>query len=462
MSRRRFNIGLEPRTDETPSSVPEQTTDNIIKRINHTQPKEETNTFQYRYVKLQKLVFNEKNDYPIEEIEEMAVSLLYNGLQHNLVAKYDLDTDTYKLISGERRTRGLQLLQQQYEDGKQTDEWNALYQKNIAPLIENGIPVKLDDSTNDIDEEIRLHITNVDVRELSASKKAAVVARLKELYQLKAERGELTESVSTKIASDLKITERQVRQYNTINKKLIPELKEEFDKNNITVKDGSKFAQLDCETQKTILEMIKAGQKVGQDELAILKKEKELTENRLKDLENSLSEKAALIEEQQLEKEEIIRHNEELINSLKASLEEAEDSTMEHEEELRQQLEIELQEQNQQVIEELQETLKTLQEEKIELARSINSLERESSEKKAEIQQLQKELAKQSAQTKEVEPELTADEKKQLRIKYELEQLAKNITNLLDSAEKKIEELSPDESSEETYVLLLNKLLEAR
>lgn len=457
MSRKTINMGLKSRSDNTPPAS-EANTNNVIQRINKTQQAEENSIFKYRYVKLEKFTFNEKNDYPIEAIEEMGNSLLFNGLQHNLVAKYDIDTDTYKILSGERRTRALQHLKKLYEEG-QSEEWNTIYQKNIEPLLENGIPTKLDDSKDDIDEEIRLHVTNVDVRELTAAKKAAVIARLNELYRIKAERGEMAEGISNKIASDLKITDRQVRQYNAINEKLISGLKEEFDKNNITVKDGSKFAQLDEDEQQAILEMIRAGQKVGQSELAVIKKEKELVDNKVKELENSLSEKAAQLEAQQKEKEDVIKHNEELLESLKKT----EESKAEQEEELRQQLESEIQAENQQAIANLQSALKELQIEKMMLTRNIDSLEKESSKKKAEIEQLQKELDKQINEptSEKTVVALSDEEKQQLKIKYELEQLAQNVNSLLNNAEKKIAALSKEECKED-YVVLLEKLLKAR
>ena len=63
--------------------------------------KEDMNTaFNFKFIPREKIVFNPNNDFDMENIDEMADSILNFGMQHNFVALYNDDNDTYILESG--------------------------------------------------------------------------------------------------------------------------------------------------------------------------------------------------------------------------------------------------------------------------------------------------------------------------------------------------------------------------
>lgn len=78
---------------------------------------------------------------------------------------------------------------------------------------------------------------------------------------------------------------------------LLPELKDEFDKKNITLTEGSEIGKLNEDEQRQILDALRTGEKVSLDEIKALKKEKA-------NLAKEIKEKEALISKLQLEVEE--------------------------------------------------------------------------------------------------------------------------------------------------------------
>ncbi len=59
-------------------------------------------SFRIEKIPYDKIVTNTKNKYSIENIEELAFSILHNGLKQNLEVR-DNNDGTFTLISGERR-----------------------------------------------------------------------------------------------------------------------------------------------------------------------------------------------------------------------------------------------------------------------------------------------------------------------------------------------------------------------
>ena len=77
--------------------------------VEDTSPK---GKFRTKDLSIFKIYANESNFYPQEDIEQKAGEILALGLLENLVVKYEPieGVGEYKLISGERRWRGLNLL----------------------------------------------------------------------------------------------------------------------------------------------------------------------------------------------------------------------------------------------------------------------------------------------------------------------------------------------------------------
>lgn len=307
--------------------------------------KSKTEGFQIKIIPRKKIRTNKKNCYGIREVERLKESILQFGLQQNLTVVYSLEEDMYIIEAGHRRCQALDELIEEFSGVHSTPENEvqgqplslneenssgttvvpeqqndisgkpslperiALYLKNVKPY-EVGYPCKINSFLKDEEDydgieteatllsEARLIITNEDVRSTNPAEKAAAVARLEEIYQKLNIGKKKSEKVNVieKVAEDLGISEQQVKNYKSINN-LLPELKEEFEKNNITLREGSEIGKLNEEEQRQILAALHAGEKVSLDEIKALKKEKA-------NMAKEIKEKEALISKLQLEVEE--------------------------------------------------------------------------------------------------------------------------------------------------------------
>lgn len=319
--------------------------------------KSKTEGFQIKIIPRKKIRTNKKNCYGIREVERLKESILQFGLQQNLTVVYSLEEDMYIIEAGHRRCQALDELieefsgvlstpenevqvqplylneenssgkpslpeqentsgkpglpeQHQYTSGETVSpERIALYLKNVKPY-EVGYPCKINSFLKDEEDydgveteatllsEARLIITNEDVRSTNPAEKAAAVARLEEIYQKLNIGKKKNEKINVmeKVAEDMNISKQQVANYKSFNN-LLPELKEEFERNNITLKEGSEIGKLNEDEQRQILAALHAGEKVSLDEIKALKKEKA---NMAKDI----KEKEALISKLQIEVEE--------------------------------------------------------------------------------------------------------------------------------------------------------------
>ncbi len=212
--------------------------------------------YNFQYIAKEKIQSNPKNEkYTQDGIESLMESILVNGLRHNLSVLYDADQDKYRLISGERRYRAICMMNDK--------DYNTLF-----PM---GIPCKIEKANiDDIDEEIMLISANHDVRETSMEVKRWEVSRLKELYEAKKLTGEI-KNINAEIAKQLNISERQARKYTTAEK-LIPELSDLLNKNNIDLNQADKFGRLDEDAQYQILELVQKNGSIDNAEYQSIKK----------------------------------------------------------------------------------------------------------------------------------------------------------------------------------------------
>ncbi len=244
---------------------------NAIGRID-----EPVNTaFVSRFVKREKMVFSRENDYPIEAVEKLADSILELGLIHNIEVFYNEDEDIYIVDSGEQRTRAIDLLIETYRDFKDKDSpAYKKYLRNVRLFEEKGYPCKvvmpINDSSLSAEEaalydDLTRQIRIIEANETDRKKNPAVTRKkIEELDRLMKKRQELLSrsekiNVNEEIGKMLNITERQVTKYKAVER-LIPELKELFDRNGITLNDGANYAKLSPEEQRQLLTVIEAGE----------------------------------------------------------------------------------------------------------------------------------------------------------------------------------------------------------
>lgn len=308
----------ETETISRSPSDPNLETDTISRSSGDLNSQKTAHRMEIRYIPRRKIRTNKKNNYPMSELDSLEKSILQYGLQQPLTVLYIMEEDKYVLEAGHRRCTVLdQLIETYKECQNEEDEQYLLYLQNIQPY-EAGYPCIVTDRLSEdmyydvsdenlsekaIDSEIRLIITNEEVRSTSAQVKAHNIQRLTELYTLKNKDKKRTEkiNINEKIAEDLNLGITQVKVYKTVNN-LIPALKELFDSNNITLKEGSNYASLSEEEQFQIANLIQAGHKISEADIKAIKREKQALEEEyatnlrmLKDeLENKEQELAAL------------------------------------------------------------------------------------------------------------------------------------------------------------------------
>lgn len=216
----------------------------IADKVNKLDSKQD---FNLQNIDIEKIVPSEKNFYGMRDIEELAEDIKANGLYHNLVVvPYE---DKYKIVSGERRYRALKSLG---------------YKK---------VPCQVRKDIGEVDSEIILIQANAKTRELTSSEKMQQIQRLDELYKEKRRNGEKLEGKTRDlIGKNLGLSGAQVGKYQKIDKDLIPELKEMFEKNNLDMAKAASIAALELPGQMTIYETLKGNVEISREEVNKLTK----------------------------------------------------------------------------------------------------------------------------------------------------------------------------------------------
>ncbi|MEG0476013.1 MAG: DUF3850 domain-containing protein, partial [Carnobacterium sp.] len=117
------------------------------------------------------------------------------------------------------------------------------------------IPCKIIKSTDDIQAELQLLLANSTARELTDYEKTYQAGRLQELLQdLKKSGYQFTGRKREIVAQLMNVSSAQVQRMDSINKKLIPELKEEFKDGNMNITAAYEMSRLPEEQQEETLE----------------------------------------------------------------------------------------------------------------------------------------------------------------------------------------------------------------
>ena len=231
------------------------------------------NPFNFKRIPREKIIFNENNDFSMENIEELANSLLKNGLEHNLTGHYDDDRDLYILESGERRIRALDLLNSKFgsvtrinELPESEQENFVLFRSNILPLLTEGIPFKVnsfskehnDENGNRLDEirsELRKYATNLDVRQFTPKERSDYISKVKKLLEEEASLLGKNKVTKDEIADAIGISRRQLHKYELLDS-LIPRFKELFENKKLRIEAVSTLSGLTEEEQQAICNRI--------------------------------------------------------------------------------------------------------------------------------------------------------------------------------------------------------------
>lgn len=377
-------------------SISEGMLSGISKNTEKVATLEAKENFKFEYIDIDDIRKNKKNFYEISDINELVEDISINGLNHNLVVR-PIENGLYELISGERRYTALKELVSRGEEK---------FKK---------VPCKVSD-LNDLDSEIVLIQANAQSRELSDADKLKQVERLTELYNIKKSSGQRVGKIRERISKDTGLSETQVGRYTTINKGLIPELKETLEQGNLSIANASEFATLSEDNQRVILDIMNSKVSINKNEANDLK-------NKLKKIEK--------------DKYDLLKKEEEYISEIKKLSEANEKATKELDIKI-EKVKLELSEKSTSERKSQEQKLKDLEKEKLVLEKENDKLINKLNEKNnnGNIEKIAIEKAKEIASN--FEKDKKKIEKENVKLKNELNEIKKDEENIAIHQELKI------------------------
>lgn len=212
-----------------------------LSQLMNPESKKQSVAFKIEHIPLDRIQPSPNNNYSVEDVGELKASIEMYGLQQNLVVRIK-DDGSYELISGHRRLKAMKELR---------CEGNSDFEK---------APCKIIKSTDDIQAELQLILANSTTRILTDAEKTLQAARLHELLQKLQESGyQLTGRKREIVAQLMGVSSAQVQRMDSINKKLTPELKEEFSKEKINITTAYEMSRLSEEQQQEAVREYKEG-----------------------------------------------------------------------------------------------------------------------------------------------------------------------------------------------------------
>lgn len=192
--------------------------------------------FEIAHIDIEKLVPSEKNEYNVRDTESLKASIDLMGLQQNLLVR-PIDNGRYEVISGHRRL------------------------KAISELAEAGderfkqAPCKVIQTEDDIQAELQLLLANSTTRELTDYEKTYQAQRIYDLlHDLQASGYKIEGRKREAVAQLMGVSPSQVARMESINRKLEPELKEAFAKEEINITTAYEMSRLPKEEQQEMFE----------------------------------------------------------------------------------------------------------------------------------------------------------------------------------------------------------------
>lgn len=195
--------------------------------------------FRTKDISIFKMYRNNLNFYSIEDIEELAGDILMCGLKQNLELVYaPCEEGEYRITAGERRWEALKLLvskgYREFEMAtcKTTSPRDA-DEEQVEIIIANAYRIK---TTSDmIEEEKRLKASLENIKAAGKTIKG---------YDLQ------TGRLRDVIAQMLNVSKTKVAQIESINNNLIPEFREELEKERLTFSAAYELSGMSAEDQK--------------------------------------------------------------------------------------------------------------------------------------------------------------------------------------------------------------------
>lgn len=201
-----------------------------------------TAKFRTKDISIFKMYRNTMNFYSVKNIEELAGHILIHGLKQNLEIMYDpCELGEYRIVAGERR-------------------WEALKYLVSLGYKEFEIATSKLTSPQDADEEqVEIIIAN-SYRDKTVTDMIEEEQRLKESLERMKASGKQIKGYDLQsgrlrdiIASMLKISKTKIAQIESVSNNLIPEFKEEMDKERLTFSAVYELSGMNKDEQREAL-----------------------------------------------------------------------------------------------------------------------------------------------------------------------------------------------------------------
>lgn len=192
------------------------------------------------YLPLSSLVYDERNFYSIDGVEELAANIELVGLQQPLrVLRGDGEDPFYVIVSGHRRAAALRILAK--EDPKR---W-----KTVPCIVERP-------AASPEMEELRLIYANADTRKMSSADLAKQAERVQELlYKLKEQGVEFPGRMRDHVAEACKVSKTKLATLKVIRENLIPVWKKYWESGEMAESAAYAAAQQTPEVQLQIFQL---------------------------------------------------------------------------------------------------------------------------------------------------------------------------------------------------------------
>ena len=208
--------------------------------LNAESKKEIKDDFTIKRIQADKLVPSDKNFYEMDpaEIDSLKETIELVGVQENLVVK-PIGNGKYEIISGHKRHRAVSELLAEGKD------------------ISNMLPCKVEDSADEVKNELILIFANSTQRERSDYCKMHEIQRVRELLEEYAKHNDLPGRKRDIIAGILNTSKTTIGRLDNIRRNIIPEFMEEYKSGNISTSAANEIAGASEEGQQQLLEKYK-------------------------------------------------------------------------------------------------------------------------------------------------------------------------------------------------------------
>ncbi|EMJ5758560.1 ParB N-terminal domain-containing protein [Clostridioides difficile] len=182
------------------------------------------------------LVPSEDNFYSVEDIEDLKSSIEMFGIKQNLLVRENED-NKYTIIAGHRRRLAvLKLL----EENKENEKFEMM-------------PCMVEKITG-IRAKILLITTNSTARELTDFEKMKQAVEMRKLLEELRTEEDIKGKTRDLVAKMLNTSAGQIARLENISKKLMPNFKNEFEKENINVSTAYELSRLEEAEQQSLFE----------------------------------------------------------------------------------------------------------------------------------------------------------------------------------------------------------------